>query len=157
MFFFPHLVNRNGSSFSCTCVGVGRQPSYYLHFKLNPEALSRPTDWHLPLHLSPRTHPQACDKTSVCIGNVNPHASPVFHSVCKPGRRAPKFSQPFCCATEPAQRLICSVSWAALVSAGWLNRDRRASAHPVKPFNPVNGKKARRLYKPSKPLRRAKD
>lgn len=92
----------------------------------------------------------------MCIGNVNPHASPVFHSVCKPGRRAPEFSQPFYCPTEQ-RRLICSARWAALVSASWLNRDsRRASAHPVKPFNQVNGKKARRLYKPTKTLRRAK-
>lgn len=119
-------------------------------------SLSQQTDI-FPCIRHPVLTPQACDKTSVCIGNVNPHASPVFHSVCKPGRRAPKFSQPFCCPTEPAQRLICSARWAALVSAGWLNRDsRRASAHPVKPFNPVNGKKARRLYKPTKPLRRAK-
>lgn len=81
-----------------------------------------------------------------------PHQS--FAWICKPGRRPPKFSPPFCCLTEPAQRLICSavLSWAELAGVGCLNREsRRASAHPVKPFNWVSGEKAQRLFQPPDP------
>lgn len=120
-------------------------------------SLSRQTDIS-PCIRHPVFTPKLVTKQACASGMSIHMPRQSFTQLCKPGRRPPKFSPAFCCLTGPAQRLICSaLSWAVLVGAGWLNPEsRRASAQPVKPFNWVNGEKARRLFWPTRPLRRAK-